>query len=52
MKRRSDALIVGLWVIAIACATAAIWAEERRGFLVLALITGSLAAYASYRRTR
>jgi len=52
MGRRSDALVLGLWVIAVACALAALWFEERRGFLALAIIFGSLAAYASYRRTR
>ena len=51
MIQRRDALIIGLWVIAIACAAAALWIEGGRGFLVPALIFGSLAAYASYRRS-
>ena len=51
MRRLIDALILLLWLLALASAVAALWFEERRGFLILALIFGSLAAYASYRRT-
>ena len=52
MRRRSDALILLLWLLAVASALAALWVERGRGFLVPALIFGSLAAYASYRSTR
>ena len=52
MIQRRDALIIGLWVIAIACAAAALWIEGGRWFLVPAVIFGYLAASASYLRTR
>jgi hypothetical protein len=52
MRWRIDALILHLWLLASSSAVATLWFEERRGFLVLALILGSLAAYASYRHTR
>ena len=53
MRWRTDALILLLWVLAVASAVTALWFERGgRAFLVPALIFGSLAAYASYRRTR
>jgi uncharacterized membrane protein YiaA len=50
MRWRRDALILLLWLLALASAVAALLAG--RGYLVPALVFGSLAAYASYRRTR
>ncbi len=45
MRRLVDALILLLWLLALVSAVTALWFEERRGFLILALIFGSLAAY-------
>lgn len=52
MIQRRDALILGLWSIAMACVAAALWIEGGRWFLVPAVIFAYLAASASYRRTR
>ncbi len=52
MGRRSDALILALLLIALASTIVAVLYEERRGFLVLAVIFGALAGYAWYRRAR
>jgi len=52
MCRRVDALILHLWLLGLVSVVTALWFEERWGFLILALIFGSLAAYASHRRAR
>jgi hypothetical protein len=46
MCRRVDALILHLWLLGLVSVVTALWFEERWGFLILALIFGSLAACA------
>jgi hypothetical protein len=52
MGRRSEALIAALLLIALAGVIVALFDEERRGCLVLAITSGALAAYAWYRQAR
>ncbi len=52
MGRRSDALILALLLIGLASSIVAVLYEERRGFLILAVIFGALAGYTWYRRAR